>query len=89
MIDNSLFEPLAVQPEDLGAFEKKFLRDVADGVVRAVDASFIDRMTGYGLIVVRDRHIRLTRRGRLFCDAYSACRPPFAGSTGKTAKTKR
>ena len=89
MIDNSLFEPLAVQPEDLGAFEKKFLRDVADGVVRAVDASFIDRMTGYGLIVVRNRHIRLARRGQSFCDAYATRRPTFAGSSGKGSKPPR
>ncbi|QCI68496.1 hypothetical protein [Phreatobacter stygius] len=89
MAEISLFEPLEVQPEDLGEFEKRFLLDVAAGVVRVVDAATIGKMKSYGLIVVLNRHVRLTERGHLFCRSYTVKRPAFADSTGKAVRTPR
>lgn len=89
MAESPLFQPLEVQSEDLGELEKRFLLDVASGVVRVVDAVMIARMKSFGLIEVMNRHIKLTERGELFCRSYTVKRPAFADSTGKALRAPR
>lgn len=89
MAESPLFQPLEVQPEDLGELEKRYLLDVSAGVVRVVDAAMIARMKSFGLIEVRNRQIGLTERGEMFCRAYAVKRPAFADSTGKVLRAPR